>query len=253
MKVNITIPVYNEEQTLFLCISKLVTFLENNTRYNYEVIIADNASTDKTSEIARSLCRKHHRVKYVRLKEKGRGRALKKAWRLSKADILCYMDADLATDLSALPQLISAIKAGYDIAVGSRLIKGSKVKRSVLREILSRSYNFILRTFLGVKFKDAQCGFKAINRKVLQQIVPKIQDNNWFFDTELLFIAERMGFKIKEIPVLWVEEGTLLRNIDANNKKQLRKSKVQLIKTIFNYLNSIRRLRKKLYVIYNDE
>lgn len=244
MKISITIPVYNEAGILEACIKKLDVFLKQK-KYDYEIIIADNASTDKTSEISKEICRKYHKARYIRLKEKGRGRALKKAWSSSNADVLCYMDSDLATDLNALPKVVAAFKEHFDIAIGSRLVRGASVKRSFLREVLSRGYNLILKMYLGVHFKDAQCGFKAINRTILRSIVPRIEDNEWFFDTELLVLAEKAGFKIKEIPVIWTEAGTIKKSTGESNKKTERKSKVNLLKTISAYLRSVRRLRKE--------
>jgi len=245
MKLSITIPVYNEDEIIEACVKKLNLFLKKK-KYDYEIIIADNASTDKTPEISNRICRKYKKVKYFRLEQKGRGRTLKKVWNSSNADILCYMDADLATGLEALPKLVNAIRNSYDIAVGSRLVKGAIVKRSFSREILSRGYNFMLRKILKIHFKDAQCGFKAINRKILK-ILPKVEDNEWFFDTEILFLAEKAGFKIKEIPVRWIEERTIKKSkkTEKKNKKSVRKSKVKLLKTILNYLNSVNRLRKR--------
>jgi len=246
MKLSITIPVYNEDEIIEACVKKLSLFLKKK-KYDYKIIIADNASTDRTPEISKRICRKYKKVKYVRLEQKGRGRALKKTWNSSNADILCYTDADLATGLETLPKLVNAIRNNYDIAVGSRLVKGAIVKRSFSREILSRGYNFMLRKILKIHFKDAQCGFKAINRKILRKILPKAEDNEWFFDTEILFLAEKAGFKIKEIPVRWIEKGTIKKSkkTEKKNKKSVRKSKVKLLKTILNYLNSVNRLRKR--------
>ncbi|MCX6710296.1 MAG: glycosyltransferase family 2 protein [Candidatus Woesearchaeota archaeon] len=239
MKLSVTIPVYNEAQILEECIGKLNAFLKAK-KYDYEIIIADNASTDETKKTAEKLCKKYKKARYIKLKEKGRGRALKKAWNSSNADILCYMDSDLATDLNNLPELYSAIKSGYDIAIGSRLIKGAKVKRTFFREILSRGYNLLLRTILKAHFRDAQCGFKAVSKRTLRDIIPKVKDNEWFFDTEMLVLAEKKGFRIKEIPVSWNEEG----RVKKKEGKKERKSKVKIFGTILNYLKSIERMRR---------
>lgn len=212
----------------------LYNFLKRNVSDKWEILIMDNGSFDRTSEIAEKLTSQYPKeIKYFCTK-KGRGRALKVAWNKSQADILGYLDADLATNLEALPHLINTIKEGYDIAIGSRLLKNSQVRRSLLRTITSRAYNFILRKYLGVGFKDAQCGFKAVNQKVVKEILPKVKDNDWFFDTEMLVLAEIEGYKIKEIPVEWNEK-----------RGATRKSKVNLILVSLNYLKSILNLKKR--------
>lgn len=235
MLVNITIPVYNEEKILKENIQVLYTFLNQNLDYPWEVVIADNGSNDQTQKIAKNLVRKLDHLKYLRLKEKGRGRALRKAWQESKAEILSYMDADLAVDLFSFPKLVQVIKQGADIAIGSRFIPNSQVQRSKLRKILSWSYNKLIRFFFKVEFKDGQCGFKAISKKVLENIIPQVKDNHWFFDTEMLVLAEKEGYKIKEIPVKWIEK-----------RNKYRKSKVKIISTILGYLFSILKLKLRL-------
>lgn len=227
--IDIVIPVYNEEDQLEENIKKLNNFLIKNFKYNYKITIADNASTDNTLNIAKKLSKKYAHIGFITLDKKGRGIALRKAWNDSKADIVSYMDVDISTNLEAfLPMIDALVIDGYDVAVGSRLIEGSKIQRSLKREILSRFYNLLLRYFLGIKFKDAQCGFKSITKKVVDEIIPQVKDNEWFFDSELLFKAEREGLRIKEIPVIWIED---------------RNSKVKLFKTVLNYLGSILRLR----------
>ena len=198
--------------------------------YDWKIIIANNASTDNTLSIAKELSKKYQEIRYIHLDKKGRGRALRKAWTESNSDINCYMDVDLSTDLNALPILIKEIENGYDIVTGSRFLPDSKVERKLKREILSRGYNILLRLFLNVKFKDAQCGFKAVNKRIVKEIIPLIKNNEWFFDTELLFLAERKGYKTKEIPVKWTED---------------KDSRVKIAKTSSNYIKSILRLRKK--------
>ena len=204
--VTIVIPVYNEEADLPNCIAKLVGFVSENQTYQWDILIADNASIDNTREVSESLCRDHNSVDYFYVPQKGRGRALRLAWLRSTSDILCYMDVDLSTDLRHLPEIIDAVAGDYDIAVGSRLSKESQVKRSVRREIISQSYNLIVKTLFLTKFPDAQCGFKAISNKAAGQIVPLIKNNYWFFDTELLLIAAKRGFRIRSIPVNWDED-----------------------------------------------
>jgi hypothetical protein len=145
-------------------------------------------------------------VTYVALELKGRGRALRKAWLESEADAVSYMDVDLSTELTAFPKLVEALDEGYQVAVGSRLMPGSKVKRSLKREITSRGYNILIKLLFGSGFSDAQCGFKVVKRDIAQELVPHIKDQAWFFDTELLLLAERKGYRIKDVPVAWVED-----------------------------------------------
>lgn len=204
-KVEIVIPVCNEEKELKVNILRLKDFLTKNLQnYSWEIIIADNASTDETPKIGRELESKFKEISFFRLEEKGRGRAVKKAWGKGVADIFAYMDVDLSTDLKHLPALISAIENGFDIAIGSRLLPVSKVVgRTMKREILSRGYNFLIKVLFGTHFSDAQCGFKAVSKKVMEQLLPKILDNEWFFDSELLIVGEKSGFKIYEEPVTW--------------------------------------------------
>ena len=203
----VVVPVYNEEKDLPLNIPRLKSLLEGTMfSYDWEIVIADNASTDKTSEVAKNLSREE-RIKYLRLEQRGRGRALKKAWSQSKKEILSYMDVDLSSDLSYFPRLIKSLEAGADIAIGSRLAKGAKVfGRTFIREIMSRGYSFLFRTLFRTKFKDAQCGFKAIKKDVWDKLEPVVKDTRWFFDTELLIISQKAGFVISEIPIVWRDD-----------------------------------------------
>lgn len=206
-KVKLVLPVYNEEKELKTNTLRVREFLlKNLPKMDFEIQIADNASTDKTPEIARQLATQYKEISFFRLEEKGRGRAVKKAWSEGEADIFSYMDIDLSTDLKHLPALINAIEAGFDIAIGSRLLPGSKViGRTLKREILSRGYNLLIRILFRTCFSDAQCGFKAVNNRVIRELLPKIADNEWFFDSELLIIGEKSGFKIYEEPVTWAD------------------------------------------------
>jgi glycosyltransferase involved in cell wall biosynthesis len=209
MKINVTIPVYNEEKVLEHSIKSLKEFLETNlSNYDWEILIADNASIDNTLSIAKELTKKFGKVNYIHLDQKGRGRALKKAWSESNADIVSYMDVDLSTDLIHFPEMINGmIEKGCDIATGSRLMKNSKTKRSFKREFISRTYNLMVKTLFFTKFSDAQCGFKAVTRKVVDKIIkPYVEDTGWFFDSELLIIGEKLGYKILDVPVEWIED-----------------------------------------------
>jgi glycosyltransferase involved in cell wall biosynthesis len=207
--VDIVIPVLNEEVALPGCIEKLQAFTADYPERDWRIIVADNGSTDRTTEIATELAEKHSDLSVTRLDQRGRGRALKKAWSESDADVRLYMDVDLSTDLKELPTLVAAIAdEGYEVAIGSRLTKGSEVvDRTLKREITSRGYNILIHMFFPLtKFKDAQCGFKAISRRTADNLIPLIEDNAWFFDTELLLLAGKAGYGIKEVPVHWEDD-----------------------------------------------
>ena len=207
--IDIVIPVLNEESALPHCVVKLFAFTEHHPEWKWRVVIADNGSVDRTPEIAAQLADKYNSLSILRLEERGRGRALKKAWSESDADVRLYMDVDLSTGLEALPSLVTSIvDEGYEVAIGSRLSKGSKVvNRSFKREVTSRGYNILIHLFFPLtKFKDAQCGFKAVSRRVAESLVPLVEDNAWFFDTELLPLAGKAHYAIKEIPVHWEDD-----------------------------------------------
>lgn len=217
--VEITIPVFNEAKEVEQNVLKLLQFCnENLGEYDWKITVADNASNDNTPIIVSNIAKKNPKISLFRLEEKGRGRAVKRAWSNSGADLCCYMDLDLSTDLKHLPNLLKALENGYDIAIGSRLAKGAKVEgRTVLREITSRTLNFFFIQFwFGTHFTDAQCGFKAVTKKVVENLIPKIKDNDWFFDGELLIVGEKSGYKIFEEPVHWVDNpGSTVRLIST--------------------------------------
>ena len=206
--VDVVIPVLNEEHSLPGSVGKLRAFLDGQPGRDWRVVIADNGSTDRTPEVARGLAESMPSVSVTRLEQRGRGRALRKAWLESEADVCCYMDVDLSTGLDALPTLVDALaEEGYDVAIGSRLLPESEVVgRTLKREITSRGYSLLFRAMFGTVFRDAQCGFKAIRRDVARAIVPLVKDTGWFFDTELLIIAQRAGYRIREIPVHWEDD-----------------------------------------------
>ena len=207
--LDIVIPVLNEERALPLSIPVLHAHLaENFGGYEWRIVIADNGSEDATPKVSQSLSRDFAGVTPFRLEQRGRGLALRTAWLASEADIVAYMDVDLSTDLAALQPLVGAVaEQGYDIAIGSRLIRGARVERRPLkREITSRGYSFLFRAMFFTGFRDAQCGFKAVSRRAVNALVPLIENNRWFFDTELLILAEANGFRIREIPVHWTDD-----------------------------------------------
>jgi glycosyltransferase involved in cell wall biosynthesis len=208
-RVDVFIPVYNEERTLPQTMPELQAFLDGpEFPYDWKIVITDNASTDETPAVSRKLAEEYSgKIEYVRIERKGRGYALKQVWPASDADIVSYMDVDLSTGIEAFPDLIKSIaEDGYDVAIGSRLMRESKVTRSLKRRVLTFGYNTMIKGMFWTRFSDAQCGFKAVSQKVARKVVPMIQNDNWFWDTELLILAEKMGYKIKDIPVRWVED-----------------------------------------------
>lgn len=206
--VDLVIPCYNEERVLAESVGKLKAWADEHLPYKWRIVVADNASTDGTLDVARRLAAEDPAgVAVVHLEQKGRGRALKHAWLESTADAMCYMDVDLSTDLAMVTSLLAGVlEEGYDVAYGSRISHGSDIKRSVKREINSRGYNAFIKLLFWTRFKDAQCGFKSMTRDAAQQLLPHVQDVEWFFDTELLILSEKGGWKVKEVPVRWVED-----------------------------------------------
>ena len=206
-RVDIVVPVYNEEGSLDTSIRRLHSFLSDELPYAWRIIIADNASTDATPAIARALAFECDHVTAVHLDAKGRGRALRAAWSASTADVVCYMDVDLSTDLRALGPLLAPLVSGHsEVSIGTRLAPGSRVVRGPKREFISRAYNRLLRVALRARFSDAQCGFKAIRTDVARQLLPLVADEGWFFDTELLVLAQRRGMRIHEVAVDWTDD-----------------------------------------------
>jgi len=205
--VDILLPVYNEEHVLEKSVTTLRNFLQDNlTDFDWIITIGDNASKDNTLEVGRELEKRFADVRVFHLDQKGRGRMVKYAWKKSEAEILSYMDIDLSTDLNSFPPMVRAIMDGYDVAIGSRQYKGARVERSFKREAISRGYIWLLKLLLRFPFTDAQCGFKAVSRQVVNDLFDRIEDDEWFFDTELLYLAHRNGYKVKELPVRWIED-----------------------------------------------
>ncbi len=231
--VDVVIPVLNEARVLAQSVEEVRRFLAANATWRWRVVVVDNGSSDGTDDVARALVAKYDDVRFLQLPQRGRGRALRYAWTQSDADIMCYTDVDLSTELAALPVLVHALRfEGYDLGTGSRLLRASRTKRSVKRELISRSYNAIVKLVLGTSFSDAQCGFKVVTRAVVREIVPQIQDESWFFDTELLVLAEKQQYRLKDLAVEWIEDDD---------------SRVKIVKTAWDDLKGIARLRVALW------
>ncbi len=229
--VSVVIPVYNEEAILKPNVLKVENFLRANfNNYDWLIIISDSNSSDQTSAIAQDLARDNSRIKYFHLPEKGKGLAVMRAWQAFPAEINIFMDADLATDLEALPRLVKSIEEGNDLAIGSRHLPESEVNRPISRKVMSRVLSSFLNWYLGLKVESA-CGFKAISQKTLIEIVPQVENQGWVFDTELLFLAQNQEFRIKEIPVLWQEP-------------ESRKNRYAVLGVVNEYLREMSRLRK---------
>ena len=220
--IDIIIPVHNEEAVLLDSIGRLSQFLQENIQNPWRITIADNASTDATRSIAQLLAQDFPGVGYLFIPEKGRGRALRASWLNSTADFVSYMDVDLSTDLRHVPELIAALESGFHIAIGNRLNKESEVTRGFKREIISRCYNALIKGLFFTSFSDAQCGFKALNRRTAATIVPHVVNNNWFFDTELLILATKRGYQIKSLPVTWIDDPESSVNITSTVKEDLK-------------------------------
>lgn len=231
LQVDIIVPVHNEERILSRSVGALVAFLRDHVTLRYRVLIADGASTDRTEDVGRSLANEYPEVAYVRLPRPGRGGALKAAWLASPADYVTCMDVDLSTNLTALPRMLEMLVEGCDIVIGSRLSPYAETTRSLKREILSRGHSLLVGLLFGTRFTDAQCGFKGLNRDTVRRLVPHVEDRGWFFDTELLVLAEKSGCRIGEVPVVWIEDED---------------SRVRLMRTVWDDLMAMVRLRRTL-------
>lgn len=230
--LDIVIPVHNEQHTVAASVRRLHHHLVQTFPYPFRITVADNASTDATAAVASGLVDELPGVALVELPQKGRGRALKQVWSASDAPILAYMDVDLSTDLDALWPLVAPLMSGHsDVAIGSRLARGARVVRGARREVISRCYNLVLRGALGARFTDAQCGFKAIRADVAAELLPMVEDHTWFFDTELLVLAQRCGLRIHEVPVDWFDDPD---------------SRVDVVATALDDLRGVVRLRRAL-------
>lgn len=207
ISLNIVVPVYNEEKELQASVETLASYCAKNLLdFSWHITIADNASTDHTYEIAQTMARENPKIRAVHLDQKGRGRAVKYVWQKHVADINAYMDVDLSSDLKHFPPLLRSLTRGYDLSIGTRNAWGARVYgRSFLRTLTSKTYIHLIKLFFWVHFSDAQCGFKAVSRRVVRDLIPRVLDNEWFFDTELLVISEKTGYRIYEEPVTWID------------------------------------------------
>jgi glycosyltransferase involved in cell wall biosynthesis len=231
--IDVVIPVYNEEQALEPNVDFLVDYLRREFPFHFHVVIADNASTDGTPAVAAGLAERHPEVDVLSLDRKGRGLALRAAWLQSDTDVVSYMDVDLSTNLSSFLPLVAPLLSGHsEVAIGTRLGHQAHVRRRIKREILSRGYNRLIRVGFRAGFSDAQCGFKALRGEAARRLLPHVEDDGWFFDTELLLLAERNGMRIHEVPVDWIED------LD---------SRVELLPTIGGDLAGLWRLRRSFW------
>ena len=244
--VEIVIPVYNEEADLAASVRRLDAYLQAQFPYPYVITIADNASTDSTWEIAQQLTEESSRTRAVHLDRKGRGLALKTVWSASQAPVVAYMDVDLSTDLRALLPLVAPLITGHsDLAIGTRLARSSRTLRGPKRSFISKSYNLLLRGTLAATFSDAQCGFKAIRSDAAARLLPLVEDTSWFFDTELLVLAQRAGLRIHEVPVDWVDDPDSRVDIVATAKEDLA-GIVRLARGLVSGRIPVQRLRAEL-------
>jgi glycosyltransferase involved in cell wall biosynthesis len=229
-KVDVVLPVYNEEHVLERSVRTLHMFLTDSLAHEWRILIADNGSTDGTQAVAQRLATDLENVDVMHIPEAGRGRALSKAWLSSDADVLSYMDIDLSTDLSAFPKLVSAVAdEGFDVAAGTRLGSGTETTRSLKREVLSRGFVLMINTVMGTRLRDTQCGFKAIGRDCARALLPLVQDTGWFWDTELLLLAAKGGWRVTFVPVRWLED---------------RDSRVKIASTVSKDVSGLLRMRR---------
>ncbi len=231
--VQLVVPCLNEAHVLEDSVQSIRSFLGGSFPYRWQVLICDNGSTDGTGDVALRLAQEHEDVEALLIDVPGRGNALKRAWAHGAADIVAYTDVDISTELEALEKLCRGIwEEGYDLVTGSRLMGESSVTRGFKREFISRSYNLLVRAVLRTTFSDAQCGFKAVSRQVADDVVPMVRDNSWFFDTELLTLSEKLGYRIKDVPVRWVDDED---------------SRVRIFKTAWEDIKGVLRVRMFLF------
>ena len=229
-RVDVVLPVYNEEAALERSVRALHLFLTENLLHDWRIVIADNGSQDQTGAIARRLAEELPNIVVKQIPDAGRGRALTQAWLNSDAQVLSYMDIDLSTDLSSFPRLVSLVAdQGYDLAAGTRLGPGTETTRSLKREVLSRGFVLLINLLFQTRMRDTQCGFKAIGREAAQKLLPLTRDRGWFWDTELLLLAEKGRWKVHFLPVRWVED---------------KDTRVKIAETVWRDIKGLARMRR---------
>jgi glycosyltransferase involved in cell wall biosynthesis len=236
--VDLVIPVYNEAHVLEGSVDRLRAAMQASAAFPWRIVIVDNGSTDGTRAVAERLAAGFSDVHLLHLDEKGRGRALLKAWIETEAEHSLYMDVDLSTDLAAVPVVVSLLEDGADVVTGSRLHPEARIRRSLKREVLSRVYNRLIRWVLRTRsFDDAQCGFKGVRLETVRPLLPLIRNRNWFFDTELLVLAEYASLVVKSVPIRWIEDPD---------------SRVNIRKTVVEDLRGLWRLRRTARPLVRD-
>jgi glycosyltransferase involved in cell wall biosynthesis len=236
MCLNVTIPVINEEIMLPDAVRAVNARLQADfPDGDWVIVVSDNASTDATPRLTKAMLSEFPNLRYVRLEKVGKGLGVRCGWEAYPADINVFLDADLATDLGSLKPLVAAVERSGGVAIGSRYHPASEVQRSPFRLMISHGYRLVFRLWLGLRVRDAACGFKAISGEVLKKVVPLVKDNRWFFDTELLVRAQRAGYPITEVPVRWKEE-----------TPGGRRSRVKMFVVIWQYLVACEGLRREL-------
>jgi len=221
--VDLVLPVYNEAHVLQRSVERLAAAMADRAKFRWRIVVVDNGSTDDTEPLARQLTKRYDYVKLLHLDAKGRGRALRTAWGETDAEFSIYMDVDLSTGLDAVPEVVALLAEGADLVTGSRLHRQSKITRCLKREILSRGYNRLIRWILQTRtFDDAQCGFKGVRLGSIRPLLPLVKDQEWFFDTELLVLAEYAGLTVRSLPITWVEDSDTRVNIPSTIYQDLR-------------------------------
>ena len=211
----------NEHVVLRSSIERIVAYLAT-LPYSWRVTIVDNGSTDGTWQIATELAGSIPGVRALRLAERGRGRALRAAWCDSDAGVVAYTDIDLSFGLNGFLPLVSALLTGHsDVAIGSRVNLTSRVARIPKREVISHIYNLLLRVATECGFSEAQSGFKAARAEVARELAPRVRAQKWFFDTEMLLLAEQEGLRIHEVAVDYVDDLDSRVNVRATGNENL--------------------------------
>jgi len=237
--VDLVLPVFNEAHVLERSVSRLRQAVADRREFAWRIVVVDNGSTDKTATVARRLAEQSKWLSFLHLDAKGRGGALRTAWQQTDAEFSIYMDVDLSTDLAAVKQTVALLREGADLVTGSRLHDDSEIIRCFKRDFLSRGYNRLIRWIFHTRsFDDAQCGFKGVRIESVRRVLPLVVDQEWFFDTELLVLAEYAGLSVRVLPIKWVEDFDSRVNIprtiwqDLKGMARLRRTARSLVQTI---------------------